>query len=162
MQIQHPAYTDAVQRGRPSTAPDGQSIDEDDGTFTVEDEERAIEVMETLGATYGVEFTDDGNVITDDETPPTAADATFDPESVDGIGATFAARIAESYDTVADLVTGTDDQQPEARLEETVEGVDRDVAGDVVSAALAAADDAGVSEATMNVIAADNSESGEE
>lgn len=153
MQIQHPAYTDAVQRGRPSTAPDGQSIDEDDGTFTVEDEERAIEVMETLSATYGVEFTDDGDIITGDETPPTAEDAMFDPESVDGVGSTYAARIAESYDTVADLVTGTDDQQPEDRLTEMVEGVDRDVAGDVVHAALAAADDAGVSEATMNVIA---------
>jgi len=154
--IQHPTYTDAVQRGQPTTAPNGATIDED-GFFEAADGDAVTEMMDTLAVTYGVEYTDEGEVVTDGALAAMEADATFDPRDVSGVGDALGARIAERNDTVADLLTGTEDQQPEDTLTE-IDGIDADLGGDITQAALDASAESAASEASIGVVAPDNDE----
>lgn len=151
MEVEHPAYHADVQRGKPTKAPTGEPIDPETGTFETDDEAGATAAMDALTSTYAVEYADDGTVLSGAQQPPASAGLDWDPRAVDGVGDTLAARIAAANDTVADIATGTDDTQPEEDLA-AIEGVDRDVAGEVVAAALDAADE-GVSEASIDVVA---------
>lgn len=76
VEIQHPAYV--LQRGQPSRATVGTesyALD-DDGVLSIEDEATAAQVMDRLADTYGVEYDDDGTIVSEsvDATP---ADAMF-------------------------------------------------------------------------------------
>lgn len=152
MQVKHPTHTEESDRGEVTSATvDGEEVPVDaDGYIEVPDE-HADAVMDRLARTYEAAYRDDGELVGtvgDQE----AGDVTFDPTTVDGVGTTLAGRITDANDTVADIATGTDDQQPEAVLAD-LEGVDRDLAGDVVAAGMAVADDAGVAESEVPVVA---------
>ena len=72
MDIQHPRSTDAFARGPPSQAavPVGgnrySTVAVDSGGYMSISETHAERVMDSLAASYGVTYDDDGNVVVDD------------------------------------------------------------------------------------------------
>ena len=65
MNIEHPAFHEAIQRGKPTKTNVGDRtvpVDIDDGTFAVENEAEAAAVMDRFERTYSVEYNDDGTI----------------------------------------------------------------------------------------------------
>ncbi|WP_273835134.1 hypothetical protein [Halococcus sp. PRR34] len=81
MDIKHPAHE--LDRGVPSRATigtDDYEIDED-GYLSIDDETTAVQAMDRLAATYGVAYTDDGEI--EGESAPETPDASGEDTTED-------------------------------------------------------------------------------